>query len=96
MKEVHFFVNGRVQGVGYRAWCVRTASKFGISGWVRNRFDGTVEILAIGQEFQIDGFLKECLKGPLWANVKSLKPVQVPTAILPIVKEGIFCQQPTV
>ena len=46
MKEVHFFVYGRVQGVGYRAWCVKQAKCLFLSGWVRNRANGSVEVNA--------------------------------------------------
>lgn len=41
-------VRGRVQGVGFRAWTVREAKALGLDGWVRNRRDGTVEVLACG------------------------------------------------
>lgn len=39
-------VHGRVQGVGFRDGCERHARQLGVSGWVRNRLDGTVELLA--------------------------------------------------
>lgn len=96
MKEVHFYVSGRVQGVGYRAWCVRQAKSFGLSGWVRNRRDGTVEILAKGEDSAITLFIKSCKKGPLWANVIALTPVMLADAYLPIVEDGLFVQKPTV
>ena len=43
-----FVVHGRVQGVGFRFWTLRMAEQRGVSGWVRNRLDGTVEVHAEG------------------------------------------------
>ena len=74
-KEVHFHVVGRVQGVGYRRWCQRTAQQYGLCGWVRNKSDGTVEVFAFGETLSVDVFLKACLEGPLWARVDRLAPV---------------------
>jgi len=96
MKEVHFYVHGRVQGVGYRAWCTRQAIVLGLSGWVRNRSDGSVEVKAVGKDEAIDVFLLECQKGPLWANVTHLEPVQISNAVQPEIIEGVFIQKPTV
>ncbi len=96
MKEVHFYVFGRVQGVGYRAWCVRQAKTLGLSGWVRNRADGSVEVKALGEDVSLNIFLSECKKGPLWAHVKSLQPIAMPNALQPEIVEGVFLQKPTV
>jgi acylphosphatase len=46
MKTVRRRGSGRVQGVGYRVWAVDTATSLGLRGWVRNRTDGTIEMLA--------------------------------------------------
>ena len=66
LKQVQLFVRGRVQGVFFRASTQREARRLGISGWVKNRPDGAVEILAEGEE---DG-LKELIA---WAN-RGLSP----------------------
>ena len=66
-------VRGRVQGVGYRWWTVRTASDLGLEGWVRNRRDGTVEILAIGEAAAIDALQESCRQGPTAAVVLAVE-----------------------
>ena len=61
---VRLIVTGRVQGVGYRWWTVGQARRFGLRGWVRNRRDGSVEILAIGEAKSLDRFEAVCARGP--------------------------------
>jgi acylphosphatase len=64
-----FFVSGSVQGVGFRFFAERTAGSLGISGYVRNLFDGRVDVYAIGSADQLDK-LKEALgRGPRMASV---------------------------
>jgi acylphosphatase len=58
-----------VQGVGYRIWAERTASALGIRGWVRNRADGSVELLAIGEDDVVAKLIEACRKGPRAALV---------------------------
>lgn len=65
MKEVYVKIKGRVQGIGFRWFAVREAKRIGgISGWVRNEADGSVEILMSGAEDKIDEMLLSCRKGP--------------------------------
>ena len=66
-------VVGRVQGVGYRWWCVGQAQRLGLCGWVRNLTDGTVEILAIGPEPAIDALAQACRTGPAGARVEDVE-----------------------
>ena len=74
MKEVYFRVKGRVQGIGFRYWAVKTAQEIGeVSGWVHNAADGSVEILATADEEKIDKFILACQKGPLLARVDKLE-----------------------
>jgi acylphosphatase len=66
-------VEGRVQGVGYRWWVVEEALRLGLSGWARNRTDGTVEILAIGQAEPIAALEAACAEGPPAARVVAVR-----------------------
>lgn len=65
-------VEGQVQGVGFRWWVVGQARRLGLAGWVRNRRDGSVEILAIGDSAEIDRLRAACGSGPPGASVRSL------------------------
>ncbi|RKY98155.1 MAG: acylphosphatase [Candidatus Hydrothermota bacterium] len=69
MKAVHIIVHGVVQGVGFRYFVWRRARAYNIHGWVRNRPDGTVEILAQGEEGMLNEFIKEVKIGPPAAHV---------------------------
>ena len=62
-------IHGRVQGVFYRGWTVETARKLGLDGWVRNRRDGSVEVLVRGTAEAIDDLIERCRKGPPAAHV---------------------------
>jgi acylphosphatase len=54
--RLHAIVHGRVQGVNYRYYAVRTAQRLRLTGWVANRWDGTVETVAEGQREVLDEF----------------------------------------
>lgn len=69
MKLVHARIEGRVQGVGFRDWAARTAEVLGLSGWVRNRRDGTVEAMFGGPEAEVNEMLARCGSGPPLAEV---------------------------
>ena len=69
----HLLVRGRVQGVGYRWWTVQAAAALGLDGWVRNRRDGAVEILAIGDAAAIVRLAEACRDGPRGAMVASVE-----------------------
>jgi acylphosphatase len=65
-------IRGRVQGVGYRDAMVDAACAFGISGWVRNRGDGTVEALIQGESEAVERLLAWCRRGPPAARVTEI------------------------
>jgi acylphosphatase len=66
---VRILVSGRVQGVGFRYWTVQEARRLGLDGWVRNRSDGTVEILAVGAAKALSQLARSCREGPPAAHV---------------------------
>jgi len=72
MKTVHVLVNGRVQGVYFRAFTQKQAVKLSVFGFVRNKDDGAVEIVACGNPDKLEKFINWCHKGPLLAKVKSV------------------------
>ena len=65
-------VRGRVQGVGYRWALCAEASRLGLSGWVRNRHDGSVEALVRGPAEAVDALLLWAHRGPSMARVDSV------------------------
>lgn len=72
-RTVRIRVEGRVQGVGFRAFVEREACCLGLDGWVRNRRDGGVEALASGPAHSIDVFTARLRTGPPAARVDMLK-----------------------
>ena len=81
MKRIHAVVRGRVQGVGFRASAAHEARRLGLSGWVRNLFDGTVEVLAAGEDAAVDGLAAWLKQGPRGAHVTGLD-IHPPTTSL--------------
>jgi acylphosphatase len=73
-------VEGRVQGVGYREACVQRAQALGLTGWVRNRRDGSVEVLAHGAPAAMDRLQAWLHEGPPLARVErvSATPIEAP------------------
>lgn len=69
MATRRIFVSGRVQGIGYRDFVVRSAKGGGLTGWVRNLRDGRVEVLAAGEEAAIEELVAACREGPAQARV---------------------------
>lgn len=65
-------VRGRVQGVFYRGWTVDQAQDLNVAGWVRNRRDGSVEILAAGTAEAVEALVERCRRGPHSAAVASV------------------------
>ena len=92
MKEIYLKIDGRVQCVGYRRWAVWQAQDIGgISGWVRNEDDGSVEILMSGDESKVNEMVKCCYRGPMFARVDKISFLPgVTNYFLPPIVEGKF------
>jgi acylphosphatase len=73
MKTVAARITGVVQGVGYRAWAEAAARSRGLSGWVRNRRDGSVEALISGADAQVDDMLAYFWQGPRASRVERVE-----------------------
>ncbi|MBK8171045.1 MAG: acylphosphatase [Sandaracinaceae bacterium] len=72
-KQIHLVVRGRVQGVFYRASAAREAKRLGLTGWVKNRQDGAVEMVIEGEEDQVKDFLSWAQHGPSTARVENVE-----------------------
>jgi acylphosphatase len=73
VKTVRPRVTGRVHRVGYRAWAERVATDLGLRGWVRNRADGSVEMLITGADDCIASMLEAARRGPPAARVDNVQ-----------------------
>jgi acylphosphatase len=89
--QAHLTIAGRVQGVGYRDWAMTTGRRLGLSGWVRNRADGTVEVLVVGDDAAVGAMIEACRQGPAMARVDTIDAEPLDLDILP---EG-FTVRPT-
>ena len=69
-------IHGRVQGVFFRSSTVERARQVGVSGWVRNRRDGTVEAVFEGSEAQVAEMARYCHEGPSWARVERVEEIE--------------------
>jgi acylphosphatase len=72
MSAHRLIISGRVQGVGYRDWMVARARALGLTGWVRNCPDGTVEALISGDAPAVAELLRACRHGPRLAVVAEI------------------------
>ena len=86
-----FYVSGIVQGVGFRFFAEVAAERLGIAGYVKNMFDGRVEVYAIGNAAQLDGLEKELWRGPRMAGVE--KVTQSDAEIMPEYANGFTVER---
>ncbi|NLY93661.1 MAG: acylphosphatase [Myxococcales bacterium] len=73
LKRIEIIVRGRVQGVYYRATAEREARQHGLTGWVKNRKDGSVEMVVEGEEDAVKDFLAWAQVGPSTARVDKVE-----------------------
>ena len=71
-QAIRVVIKGRVQGVGFRAFLEQEAFRHHVAGWVRNRRDGTVEAVFIGESENISKMIAECRQGPALADVRDV------------------------
>ena len=79
-KSVRVVIEGRVQGVWFRAWTTQEAEQRNLRGWVRNRPDGAVEALFSGAKADVDNMIEACRQGPPMARVVNITehPAEAP------------------
>lgn len=73
MKSLHIWIEGRVQGVGFRYFTEKVARQSGVNGYVRNLPDGRVEAYAEGDEDSLQQFLQHVKRGPSLSHVTQVK-----------------------
>ena len=80
MERLHAVIRGDVQGVGFRYFLVQAARPIGLRGWVRNRPDGSVELVAEGGRADLDALLGAARQGPRGARVSDVDVEWTPAA----------------
>ncbi len=78
------YVNGRVQGVGFRQFVRRHAATLGLRGWVRNLPDGRVEVVALGRRDAVDALRHFLRQGPPHAQVTGVEEIWSPREDVPV------------
>jgi len=73
MESIHLKISGRVQGVGFRWFVTEKARRLGLSGWVKNRADGNVEVAAAGDPAALELLEAAVAAGPPGAEVKHVE-----------------------
>ena len=89
MSTVRVVITGRVQGVNYRAAARDMAIHLGLSGWVRNTPDGSVELAATGPEPALKKLISWCHKGPPLASVADVTTERLPETLFTGLRSGV-------
>lgn len=71
--RAHAIISGRVQGVFFRMKTLEAARKHGVSGWVKNKRDGSVEAVFEGEKILVDKVIEWCRRGPPASRVDNVK-----------------------
>jgi len=94
-KRVHLTIRGGVQGVGFRAWTLHQAQLRSLSGWVRNRADGTVEAVFAGPADAVALMVEVCRVGPAGSRVDAVEIHSETPGPPPADERGRFEVRPT-
>lgn len=78
IQRLRLRIEGDVQGVGFRYSCRQEALRLGLTGWVRNLKDGSVEVVAEGPEAALQSLANWCRRGPAYARVDAVHPEILP------------------
>jgi acylphosphatase len=70
--RIKALISGRVQGVGFRSFAGRYANAFGLTGWVKNLYDGRVEVVAEGEKAKILPYIRLLEEGSTWSRVDNI------------------------
>ena len=73
MHRLHAVIRGRVHGVGFRYFVLRRARAAGLTGWVRNRHDGSVEVEAEGDRASLEALVEALREGPPAARISAVE-----------------------
>lgn len=73
MRKVNIKIYGRVQGVFFRHNTKKVADRLRLRGWVKNNQDGTVDVVAEGDNKPVDKFIAWCRKGPIGSKVENVE-----------------------
>jgi acylphosphatase len=73
MKRIHFTIRGQVQGVGFRYYCQVEAVRLGLTGYARNKSDGSVEVEAQGDDVALEEFEQAIRRGPRRSEVTEVE-----------------------
>lgn len=76
VSTVHIIIQGKVQGVWFRAWTEQEALALELDGWVRNRRDGAVEAVFSGNQGSVEVMLEQCYDGPRAAKVDAVEVME--------------------
>jgi acylphosphatase len=78
IKTYNILISGRVQGVGFRYFTVSQADNYGIKGYVKNTYEGKVEIMCQGEVEELDSFISAVKKGPSFSVVTDVRIEEIP------------------
>ncbi|MDB5545841.1 MAG: acylphosphatase [Hyphomicrobiales bacterium] len=95
MLVIHLRISGQVQGVGFRQWTAREARARGLSGFVRNRHDGSVEAVFSGDADSVSALAEACGRGPYGSRVERVDVRQASEDDLALCRDDGFAILPT-